>query len=107
MPRQNSAFRKNVYAIVRRIPEGRVTTYGTIAHMMGAPHAAREVGAAMGSAPDEDALPCHRVVNRLGEMAPEYAFGGRDLQRDILEAEGVAFLPNGRIDMKRHLWPDA
>jgi methylated-DNA-protein-cysteine methyltransferase related protein len=60
------------------------------------------VGWAMKAAPSK--LPCHRVVNRLGEMAPGYIFGSKELQRDILESEGITFLENGCIDLKKYLW---
>ena len=53
----------------------------------------------MNAAPHEAGLPCHRVVNRLGEMAPGFAFGGQERQRALLEAEGAPFLPDGRVDV--------
>lgn len=95
-------FSDQVYDIVGRIPRGTVTTYGLIARMLGRPQSARYVGFALRSAPQ--GLPCHRVVNQQGDMAPQDAFGSRDFQRELLRSEGIAFLPNGRIDMKKHLW---
>ena len=97
-------FFAKVYDIVSRIPEGQVATYGQIAIMAGNPHASRIVGYAMSSAPSERNLPCHRVVNREGSMAPHHAFGGQDIQRFMLEGEGITFKPNGCIDMDKHLW---
>jgi methylated-DNA-protein-cysteine methyltransferase related protein len=91
-----------VYELVSQIPQGRVATYGQIADLLGDKHNARVVGWAMKAAPSK--LPCHRVVNRLGEMAPGYIFGSKELQRDILESEGITFLENGCIDLKKHLW---
>jgi methylated-DNA-protein-cysteine methyltransferase-like protein len=91
-----------VYELVAQIPEGAVATYGQIASILGDKCNARVVGWAMKAAPS--ALPCHRVVNKLGEMAPGYVFGSKQLQRDILESEGITFLDNGCIDMKKHLW---
>lgn len=58
----------------------------------------------MSCVPAERKLPCHRVVNRTGVLAPEYVFGGQAKQRAMLEAEGVTFLADGRIDMTLHLW---
>jgi methylated-DNA-protein-cysteine methyltransferase-like protein len=58
----------------------------------------------MRSAPGHLKLPCHRVINRLGEMAPEYAFGGAEVQRALLEDEGITFNEDGRVDLKQHLW---
>jgi methylated-DNA-protein-cysteine methyltransferase-like protein len=98
----SKGFFKDVYAVVSHIPAGKVMTYGQIALVIGRPRAARTVGYAMGAAPF--GLPCHRVVNRLGEMAPGDIFGGAEEQRKRLESEGVTFLPSGRIDLKKHLW---
>lgn len=97
-------FFNKIYEIVAQIPEGKVATYGQIAAALGSPRGARTVGWAMQSTPEQLRLPCHRVVNRLGEMAPSYAFGGADIQRAILENEGVTFKADGCIDMKKHLW---
>lgn len=97
-------FFQKVYDIVSRIPEGRVATYGQIAFLAGSPYASRVVGYAMSRARPEQNLPCHRVVNRQGSMAPGDAFGGQEVQRAMLEKEGITFLENGCIDMKKHLW---
>ena len=103
---QNSiGFFKAVYKLVAQIPTGKVMTYGQIAFIIGRPGASRTVGYAMSSAPA--GLPCHRVVNRLGEMAPGDIFGGAAEQRRMLEAEGISFLPNGRIDLKNNIWDGA
>jgi len=99
-----SDFYSRVYDIVAKVPAGYVITYSQIAYALGSPRAARVVGSAMRNAPPERKLPCHRVVNKNGNMAPNHVFGERDLQRDILEAEGVIFLPDGRIDMKKCRW---
>ncbi len=95
---------KEIYEIVAEIPEGQVATYGQIAWMIGRPRAARVVGCAMKRAPRQLNLPCHRVVNRSGEMAPPHVFGGEDVQRSLLEDEGVVFLENGCIDMEKCQW---
>ena len=100
----NSGFFSRVYDIVAQIPAGKVATYGQIARMAGEKRWARQVGYAMAAAPAERKLPCHRVVNQLGELAPEHVFGDPEFQRCMLENEGVNFQLNGRIDMKRHLW---
>lgn len=97
-----------VYEIVARIPPGKIATYGQIALLAGMPRGARVVGYAMRAAPSGRGLPCHRVVNRFGELAEEHVFGSREYQRMLLENEGVTFLGNGRIDLQRHLWkPEA
>ena len=97
-------FFNSVYKIVAEIPEGKVATYGQIAAMLGQPRSARVVGWAMKAAPEHLHLPCHRVVNRLGEMSPNYAFGSEDVQRGMLSSEGITFKEDGCIDMKKHLW---
>lgn len=94
---------KQVYELVARIPEGKVmTTVG--ASVLGGCRSARYVGYAMASVPCGHGLPCHRVVNRAGEMAPGSTFGGAGNQRRLLEREGVGFLDNGRIDLVNCLW---
>lgn len=97
-------FHHRVYEIVARIPAGCVATYGQIAELAGNPRGARMVGWAMHSSPRELHLPCHRVVNAAGRLAPGRVFGGAEVQRAMLEAEGVTFLAGDRIDMRRHTW---
>ena len=104
MKTESADFFKRVYDIVAQIPTGCVMSYGQIAQILGHPRAARAVGFAMNGAPPERNLPCHRVVNRHGTMAPGYLFGGQENQRLLLDQEGVTFLADGRIDMKKHLW---
>lgn len=94
-----SAFYEAVYAVVSRIPPGRVVSYGGIARMLGRPRAAREVGWAMRHCPD--ALPWQRVVRADGSIA---GGGYAPLRRAMLEAEGVPFLPDGRVDMEACDW---
>ena len=96
---QKPGFFEQVYDLVARIPPGYVMTYGQIAAELENICSARYVGYAMSSAPKGMNLPCHRVVNRLGEMAGGAIFGGSENQRRMLEKEGVAFLPNGRVNL--------
>ena len=100
----SSSFNRQVYEIVRRIPKGKLATYGQIAMLAGSPRASRIVGAAMFRAPQGEGLPCHRVIYRDGTLCCEQAFGGKEIQRQMLEAEGITFLPDGRADLKKHLW---
>ena len=93
-----------VFAVVARIPRGRVTTYGRIAAAVGHPRAARIIGGILHRAPAEADLPFHRVVNRVGTLAPAHVFGSADNQRRLLEAEGIIFTEDGKIDMKRFMW---
>lgn len=95
---------ERVYSLVAKIPSGKVATYGQIAMHAGMPRGARVVGYAMRVSPKKLNLPCHRVVNRLGELAPEEVFGGQGYQRMLLESEGVPFLQDGRIDLSKALY---
>lgn len=106
MSDKEEGFFKRVYEIVARIPEGKVATYGGIGRMLGYPGGARTVGWAMRSVPEGLNLSCHRVVKATGELSPGYVFGDPEIQRAMLEAEGVAFRADGTIDMERHLWQD-
>jgi len=98
------SFRKQVYNTAALIPSGKVATYGQIAALCGKPLAARAVGCAMRNAPEFLDLPCHRVVNKSGRLAPDYAFGGEHIQREMLISEGIVFNEDGTIDMKSCLW---
>lgn len=106
MIEMDKTFYQCVYEQVAKIPAGKVCTYGKIAELAGYPEAFREVGLAMSRVPSGTNLPCHRVVNKKGTLAPDYAFGGVSQQEKLLRNEGVAFREDGSINMKRHLWPD-
>lgn len=93
---------ERIYEVVRSIPEGKVMTYGQVALLAGNPRWARVVGYALHVNPQPGVIPCHRVVNREGRVAPGFAFGGADVQRQLLEGEGVSFLENGLVDMEKH-----
>ncbi|MEA5050369.1 MAG: MGMT family protein [Oscillospiraceae bacterium] len=95
---------ERIYDVVRRIPRGRVTTYGTVALLAGNPRWSRIVGCALHVNPDPARIPCFRVVNRFGACSGSFAFGGADAQRRLLEEDGVTFLPDGRVDMARCAW---
>lgn len=96
---QARAFCHDVLNIVGQIPRGKVTTYGHIATLAGWPSHSRMVGRTLRYSPDAEQLPCHRVVNVVGRTAP-----GWSRQRTLLEAEGVVFMANGRVDMQQHFW---
>ena len=96
-----STFEK-IYEVVRNIPKGKVATYGQVALLAGNPRWARVVGYALHVNPEPGVIPCHRVVNREGRVAPGFAFGGEGVQRKLLESEGVVFEPDGSIDMDKY-----
>lgn len=104
VPLDKADFYEAVYKIVARIPAGKVMTYGQIGFMLGSSYYARRVGYAMKNSPKSLNLPCHRVVNSKGELAPSHVFGGRGRQREILNKEGVIFLENGNIDLRKSLY---
>lgn len=95
-----SVFEK-IYEVVKNIPCGKVATYGQVALLAGNPRWARVVGYALHNNPDPQNIPCHRVVNREGRVAPGYAFGGSGIQRKLLEKEGIVFEEDGHIDLQK------
>ena len=100
-------FFTRVFAVVSHIPRGRVTTYGAIARALGTPRAARSVGWALSLAPDEAAMPCHRVVDRNGFLSGGWHWGHPDVMAGLLSDEGVPFLDTHRVDLAACLWlPD-
>ncbi len=98
MGEETSVFAR-IYKQVQKIPRGKVMTYGMVAAMAGNPRWARVVGYALHVNPRPGEIPCHRVVRKDGAVAESFAFGGAGAQRKLLEAEGVRFLPDGRVDL--------
>lgn len=100
--KMHSSYQK-IYAVVKKIPYGRVATYGQIARLAGIPRHARQVGYALSHLTDDD-IPWHRVINAKGEISgrgnPDY----ERLQRILLEEEGITFSPDSRISLTRYLW---
>ena len=101
----SQGFFEKVYAVVRRIPMGKVTTYGAIAAMTGYPRRARYVGYALHVNPEPGVIPCHRVVNRFGRLADAFAFGGVNVQRDLLLSEGVE-VKEDVVDLQKYFWSE-
>lgn len=99
-------FFAKVYEVVRKIPCGKVATYGQIARLVGKPLAARQVGWALHVNPEPYVTPCHRVVNREGKLSGAFAFGGLDAQRFLLENENVEFLDDETVNLAKHLWEE-
>jgi methylated-DNA-protein-cysteine methyltransferase-like protein len=95
---------ERVYAVVRRIPEGRVATYGQVARLAGLGDSARQVGYALHALPALSGVPWHRVINARGEISLPRATGGDVTQRLRLEREGVKFDGKGRVDLKVFGW---
>lgn len=101
-------FSQRVFGVVQQVPRGKVATYGQVGRLIGAPRSARYVGYALRANPepgtDPDCIPCHRVVFKDGTLCKSFVFGGPDEQREMLEAEGVTFLDDERVDMEACLW---
>lgn len=93
-----------IYETVMAIPEGKVATYGEIAMLAGHPGASRIVGYALHRNPKPGIIPCHRVVFKDGSVAPGFAFGGPEIQRAMLENEGVKFNDDGKVNMTEFRW---
>lgn len=92
-------FFENVYEVVKQVPRGKVTTYGTIAQLLGRPQCSRMVGQAMHYASFYTEAPCHRVVNCRGRLVPDWKE-----QRAMLKKEGIFIKEDGCVDLKVHLW---
>ena len=92
-------FYNEIYSIVKQIPAGRVATYGILARLAGFPQYSRLAGQALAHHNQPDFLPCHRVVNSQGRLAPHWP-----QQRQLLEQEGVIFKPNGNVDLRLSGW---
>ena len=101
---ENDSFFEKVYAIVREIPSGKVTTYGHIARKLGAPKSARMVGWAMNASHTMEDIPAHRVVNRNGLLTGKSHFEHPNLMQQLLENEGIEVKENHVQDFEGKLW---
>jgi methylated-DNA-protein-cysteine methyltransferase-like protein len=98
------SFSEKVYQLTRQIPKGKVVTYGQVAKKIGKPKAARAVGNAVHRNPDPKTIPCHRVVNRDGRLAPNFAGNGWQEQKRRLLKEGVKFKDQMHVDLTKRQW---
>jgi methylated-DNA-protein-cysteine methyltransferase-like protein len=99
-----SSFFERVYEVVRQVPEGKVVSYGQVAAMLGAPHAARTVGWALHALPADSDVPWHRVINARGRISTSCQEHDASVQQQMLEAEGVVFDARGYVNLKRFRW---
>ena len=97
-------FFERVYAVVRQIPYGRVTSFGAIAKALGTARSARMVGWAMNASHSLDDVPAHRVVNRNGLLTGKLHFDGTNLMQQLLENEGIVVIDNQVQDFKNIFW---
>lgn len=92
---------KRIYEAVKKIPRGKVATYGQVAELAGDKKMARAVGNALHRNPDPENIPCYRVVNAKGELAGAFAFGGANVQEQLLAADGILVV-DGRVDLEKY-----
>ncbi len=97
-------FFETVYKIVKTIPKGKVASYGQIAKLAGNSKMSRQVGWALHVNPSQGEIPCHRVVMKDGSLTKGFAFGGIEIQRAMLESEGVIVNNDFKVDMKKFGW---
>lgn len=103
-PPDESFFNK-VYEVVKRIPPGRVTSYGAIAAYLGSKGSARMVGWAMNASHSATTqIPAHRVVNRNGVLTGKHHFGGQTVMKDLLASEGIEVIENQIVNFNKHFW---
>ncbi|MBL8525114.1 MAG: methylated-DNA--[protein]-cysteine S-methyltransferase [Betaproteobacteria bacterium] len=106
----NDDFRAAVYAMVKKVPKGKVATYGQIAALVGHPRHSRHVGFALSSMPMSVKIPWHRIINSAGRISlrrRNWDSGGDDLQKVLLEAEGVRFSAEGKVNLRVYRWEGA
>ena len=101
---QNSDFFSNVYDVVRLIPEGRVTSYGSIAQYLGTPRSSRMVGWAMNACHNLNDVPAHRVVNRNGMLTGKMHFNSPERMEELLAKEGVVVEHDKILNFKNVYW---
>ncbi len=100
------SFFEKVYQLVKQIPYGRVSTYGAIAKHLGMARSARMVGWAMNASHNQEDVPAHRVVNRVGLLSGKHHFGGTNLMQQLLESEGVKIENNQVVDFEKLFWDE-
>ncbi len=100
----NLDFFQRVYFVVRKIPFGKVTSYGAIAKYLGSPQSSRVVGWAMNNSHYKNNIPAHRVVNRNGMLTGKHHFSGTNLMKELLENEGIKVVDNVILDFEKFFW---
>ena len=105
--KERSDFFEKVYAVVRLIPRGKVSSYGAIAQFLGAAGSARVVGYAMNASHQFEDVPAHRVVNRKGLLTGKHHFSTTDAMQRLLEEEDVNIVNDQILDFDKHFWHPA
>ncbi len=104
MTTDNTNFFQKVYEVAKRIPYGRVTSYGAIAKYLGAARSARMVGWAMNGSHNMPDVPAHRVVNKIGLLTGKHHFDGTTLMQQLLESEGIEVIDNQIVNFEKYFW---
>ena len=99
-----TSFNQRVYEVVKQIPKGKVVTYGQVARAICAPRSSRQVGWALHSNPAFGEIPCHRVLFKDGSLTNGFAFGGREVQKALLENDGVEVSEDFKVDLNKFGW---
>ena len=94
-------MKNKVYEYLQTIPKGKVVTYGQIAEYLGNEKLARVVGNILHNNPDKDTYPCYKVVNSKGKLSSQYAFGGIEKQKELLEKDGI-IVTNYKVDLDKY-----
>lgn len=102
--KDNLGFFEKVYEVAKKIPYGRVTSYGAIGKYLGSANSARMVGWAMNACKERDDVPAHRVVNRKGMLTGKHHFSGTNLMQQLLESEGIEVVDNQIEDFDKLFW---
>lgn len=102
-PTKDNSFGQRLKDVIKKVPKGKVATYGQIAALAGNPRAARQVVRILHSSSEKDKLPWHRIVNRQGRISLKRGYG-YEIQRELLRQEGIKFDENDTIDFDRYLW---
>ncbi len=93
---------EKIYEVVKNIPEGKVATYAQVVFLAGNPRWVKVMGYALHKKTESLDIPCNRVVNREDRLAPSFAFGSDEIQRQLLESEGIVFVPDGKVDLEKY-----
>ena len=101
---KKTSFFQKVYKVVKKIPQGKVTTYGAIAKYLGTPSSSRTVGWAMNACHNDQSIPAHRVVNRNGVLTGKNHFLGINLMEQLLNNEGIDVKDDKIVNFKNHFW---
>ncbi|MBR1676500.1 MAG: MGMT family protein [Clostridia bacterium] len=106
MNKTDKNFFVKVYDYLKTVPKGKVVTYGQIARAIGSPRSSRAVGYALHANPDPENIPCYKVVNRDGKLSSAFVFGGINIQKFLLNRDGIEVSDDYTVDLEKYLFRD-